>query len=137
MAFKIFKENSLITITSNISGYRATTSEVVGDVGDIVYYSEVNETIRKQYWWTLQGVSIEFDGNDPTIGRGLEYITKGDLTGLSLTDEVKDSAYARIGIYDSITIWIHSNRQDLWKELVEYFGSEDKVWSAYIKWRLI
>lgn len=52
-----------------------------------------------------------------------------------ISEELMQTATARISPDDSRTIWVYLNRQDLWEELVDYFGSEDNVWSTYLRWR--
>ena len=52
-----------------------------------------------------------------------------------LYDEAKQKASIKISHDDSITIWVYLNNKDIWNELVEYFGSEERVWKTYIRWR--
>jgi len=116
-----------------MSGTRITTDEKIGELPHVMEYKDTPEWMRKHYWWGLSCVSIEFQGWDETVGRH-KWNREEKLTDLRINQETKDKSYITISGDDMRTYWVKINRPDLWAELVEHFGSEEKVFQNYIRW---
>lgn len=120
-----------------ISGTRIMWDEEkikIGEMGHSMLYKDTPEVIRKMYWWTIPGISLEFKGWEETTARNY-FDTKQEINNLRIGNDLKMSSYIRLSCDDSITIWVYLNRKDIWAELVEYFRSEENVWKNYIRWR--
>ena len=116
-----------------MSGTRITTDEKIGELPHLMEYKDTPEWIRKQYWWSLSCVSIEFQGWNEKIARH-KWHENEVLTDFYMSNEAKDKAYIQISGDDMRTYWVKINRPDLFAELVEYFHSEENVFKNYIRW---
>jgi len=123
---------------SLMSGTRVTMvdekeKEQLGNMPHIMEYKDTPEFMRKHFWWALSGISIEFQGWNESVGRN--FLKEGQtISDFHMSQEVKDKAYIRISGDDQYTYWVYINRKDLWAELVEYFGSEERVFQNYVRW---
>lgn len=122
-----------LIFTEKISGIRVDTTEELGEMPSIMEYKDTPETIRKHHWWTLMGISIEFQGWNEKIARNA-YNDKEVLNDIFINQRMKDESFIMIDSDDAVTYWVYINRQDLWKELVEHFKNEDYVWNTYLRW---
>jgi len=123
---------------SLMSGTRVTMTnekekEQLGNMPHIMEYKDTPEVIRKHYWWSLSCISIEFAGWSENIARSM-FNSEEILNDITISKEAKDKAYIRISPDDQYTYWVYINRKDLWSELVEYFGSEERVFQNYVRW---
>ena len=123
----------LLKFDTLMSGTRVTTDEKIGALPHIMEYKDTPEWMRKHFWWGLNGISIEFQGWNETIGRHMWH-EKEILTDLHISKEIKNTSYIRMNGDDMYTYWVKINRPDLFAELVEHFGSEESVFQNYIRW---
>lgn len=118
---------------SLMSGTRITTDEKIGELPHLMEYKDTPEFMRKHFWWGLSCVNIEFQGWNEDIARH-KWHENEVLTDFRMSNEARDKAYITISSDDMRTYWVKINRPDLFAELVEYFGSEEKVFQNYIRW---
>jgi hypothetical protein len=123
---------------SLMSGTRITMTneeekEQIGELPWLMEYKDTPDFIRVQYWWKLACISIEFQGWNEKVARSM-FNNDQILTDVNISQEAKDKAYIKMSCDDQKTYWVKINRKDLWAELVEYFGSEEKVFQNYLRW---
>jgi hypothetical protein len=116
-----------------MSGTRVTTEEEIGELSWIMEYKDTPEWMRKHFWWSLNCISMEFQGWDEKIARHMWHPDQV-ITDINISKEAKDLSYIRLNADDMKTYWVKINRPDLFAELVEYFKGEDIVFSKYIRW---
>jgi hypothetical protein len=116
-----------------MSGTRITTDEKISSVPHVMLYKDTPEAIRKIHWWSLQEISIEFQGWNETTARNIRKNNE-ILTDLRISQAFKNEAYILVNSDDMYTYWVYINRPDLFAELVEYCGSEYDVWLTYLRW---
>lgn len=105
----------------------------LGNMPFIMEYKDTPEFMRKHFWWALSCVNIEFQGWNEKNARHMWHENE-ILTDFNVSDEAKEKAYIKLSSDDQYTYWVKINRPDLWAELVEYFGSEEKVFQNYVRW---
>ena len=130
----------LLTFQDLMSGTRVLWNEEkveIKDMGWVMYYENAPEVIKKMYWWDLPYSSLMFlEKEEKNHVKLRNWLSKEyEMEDCILYDEAKQKASIKISHDDSITIWVYLNNKNIWNELVEYFGSEERVWKTYIRWR--
>jgi hypothetical protein len=126
-----------LQIEPKMSGYRIEHKGVeIGSLPYIVEYNMIPHEIRKQYWWSIKTMSIDILHQDDEMFT-IRSMFDSDviIKDVRIAKEVMETSYIRMSHDDSITSWVYMNRKDIWAELVEYFGSEERVWTTYLRWR--
>lgn len=96
----------------------------------------VPEFVFYGIWWEMKGVSLEVlfirDSEEEIKIRqrfGEKEIMKSDYYSKSFYD----SLTGRLSQDDQIKVWLHKEKPELWQQLVDYCGSEKKVFDRYIR----
>lgn len=126
----------ILTFVEKMSGItiQFDDSEKVENVGMSIEYDKIAPELRHIFWWTIPYVSIEFIEKGDCLMLRNKLNPKERFEGY-VGSEVKKSSLILLSSDDSVTIWVYMNRQDIWQELLEKFGNEDKIWSTYLRWR--
>jgi hypothetical protein len=129
----------ILTFEDKMSGVRCNLPEDLDVPHKMEWfnYNECPEWVHNDLWFVVNGLDVSIlkreDGHFDM--QPSKYI--GDAVGkiydVRVDEKMLAMCNASVGMDDQVKIWLYYNRKDLFDELVEKFGTIERVWNYYIR----
>ena len=125
-----------------ISGIRVDLSDelwkkIEKDIDRFGYVKPINvpDFVLYGIWWETKGINIEFlfikDSDKVRVRK--KFGDKEELTTDYYSKSFYEILFGRLSQDDQVKVWLYKNEPELWKQLVDYFGSDKKVFDNYVR----
>ena len=86
-------------------------------------------------WWNLKGASLEilFKRDSSKIRVRHQFGEKQEILSDHYSTSIYKGLIGSISPDDQIKVWLYQNKPDLWKQLVDHYGSDQKVFNNYVR----
>lgn len=103
--------------------------------GHYVTPENVPDFVLYGIWWSIKGMSLELLFIEDSTDVKIRVPRKNDT--IILTDYYSKSVYdvliGSISHDDQIKVWLYRNKPEIWKQLVDHYGSAKKVFDNYVR----